>query len=121
MISQKSFSRRPCRRTDLSGAELLREFFGRAREDADIDADGGEGRPEFDAMRGKGGVGRQDSRRLADGAQAPDGILARRADLRVARLSGMSEARGEVGRADEDSVDARNGGNRFERLQRRAR
>jgi hypothetical protein len=62
-----------------------------ARQHADVDADGGECRPELDAMLREGCVGAQDPGGLSAGLEAAHRILDSVNHLRVAGRSWMAE------------------------------
>ena len=87
-------------------AKLRRERLGRARQDGGIDTHRRERRAELDAARREGVVRREYPGGLAARANAPDGILDDRRHLRMARLADVAETRRQIGRPDEDAVDA---------------
>ena len=67
--------------------------------------------------RVKAGSRRQEAGGLAGGADAGDRVLDGGDDLGVAGLAEVAEARREVGGADEEAVDAVDGGDRLERIE----
>ncbi len=97
-----------------SGAVLGAEGVGAAGEEGEVGADGGEGGAERDGAAGRRRVEREEAGGLAGGADAGDGVLDRGDDLGVAGVAEVAEAGREVGGADEEAVDAVDGGDRLE-------
>src|SRR5260370_19272457 len=86
--------------------ELPREVFAAARQNPDIDADGS----KLHAPLRKDWIRRQYADRFAAFADATDRVFNDGDALRVAGVSGMVQARSEIGRPDKHSINPRNGG-----------
>lgn len=85
--------------------EQRRERLGGPHKDARVDTNGRKGRAKFDATSRKCGGGCQDASGLAARANSPDGIFDDHLDLRMARFANVAEARRQIGRADEHTID----------------
>src|SRR5437762_5347517 len=102
----------------VSGLEFGGERFGAAREYADVGPDGHEQRAALEPVARVGFVGSQDSGRPARLADAPDRLVDERFHFGIRDFAGMAERGVQVGRADEHPVDAVDGADGLDIVER---
>src|SRR5476651_2335690 len=89
-----------------SALETLRELGGGANQQVGLDADGDEQRAGLQVTLGHLRIGVDDARGLARSEHGGDAGVDRGKHLRMAWLAEETHRRGQIGRAEENAVDA---------------
>lgn len=98
-------------------ANLRHSLASRTAEQARVSADGNKGGACLHVVPGQPSIGRQHARRIAEPTDTADSLFDGSADVGVPWLPEQAHRRGQIGRAEEDTVHSVDVGNGLQRRQ----